>query len=225
MFTLYTQNENCYVLTNFSDSNNPMFIEEVDERNFKGRIDEKLSVLCEILGYTFHNDQFLILVVLRDRATFVNFYREKKDDMEISEEEVPESTYILSQEMANIQSGYALWFNKKYKRYGSLFGRRYTKLLIETEESLREWVNRMKDYVRFWDFEEFWNYVMRFVNRLKKLEKIRRGVSWVTRTELECSGVGERMVGALSLEEFSLRGRYVPKPLPPILAAKSTLPH
>jgi hypothetical protein len=119
--------------------------------------------------------------------------------------------------MANLQSGYALYFNRKYKRYGSLFGRRYTKVLIETEEVLAEWVEKMKRYIKFWDFEPFWNYVQNFVNRMKKLVKLARSVCWRTREEIER---GDLVVGALSLEEFNLRGTYVPNPLPPILAAK-----
>ncbi len=216
----YTQNGNCYLLTNFSDNNNPMFLSEEDIENFIRRIEKHLSPLCEILGYTFHNDQFLILVVLRDRQTFIDYYLSQKDGEEIQEVQIPESTYILSQSMANLQSGYALYFNKKYKRYGSLFGRRYTKVLIETTEAISELMTRMKSYLKFWDFESFWNYVQNFVNRIKKLVKLAKSECWKTKAELENAERGIFVEGALSLEEFNLRGKYVPQPLPPILAAK-----
>ncbi len=216
----YTQNGNCYLLTNFSDNNNPMFMSEEDIENFIRRIEKHLSPLCEILGYTFHNDQFLILVVLRDRETFVEYYLGQNVDEVVENDQIPESTYILSQAMANLQSGYALYFNRKYKRYGSLFGRRYTKVLLETEEAISEYVVEMKNYIKFWDFEPFWNYVMNFVNRIKKLVKLAKGVSWKTKAELEGALSGDLVVGALSLEEFKLRGHYVPQPLPPILATK-----
>lgn len=216
----YTQNGNCYLLTNFSDSNNPMFMSEEDIDDFIKRIEKHLSPLCEILGYTFHNDQFLILVVLRDRETFVGYYLNQKEEDYQENALIPESTYILSQAMANLQSGYALYFNRKYKRYGSLFGRRYTKVLLETEVAIADYMTAMKNYVKFWDFEKFWNYVMNFVNRIKKLVKLAKGVSWKTKADLEGGLSGDLVLGALSLEEFKLRGTYVPSPLPPILATK-----
>lgn len=220
MIIPYTQNENCYILTNFSDNNNPMFMSEKDIQNFIKRIEQHLSPLCEILGYTFHNDQFIVMVLVRDRKTFIDYYRNQKEDDTLLEEQIPESTYILSQAMANLQSGYALYFNKKYKRYGSLFGRRYTKVLIETEEALSEWMEKMKNHLKFWDFEPFWNYVMNFVNRIKKLAKLSKSICWKTRKQLEGTMSSDLVAGALSLEEFYLRGTYVPMPLPPILSAK-----
>ena len=93
-----------------------------------------MSSILEIISFDFTNDQYQILVNLKGRNSFISFYQMKHSDGDFTEDEIPESIYILSQEMANIQSGYAKWYNHKYKRFGLVFGRRHTKILIQTEE-------------------------------------------------------------------------------------------
>ena len=128
---------------------------------------------------------------------------------EMKLEEIPLSTYILSQEMANIQSGYAKWLNHRHQRFGSVFGRRFTKVYIEDEQSLKSLIGEVNGRKRFWDFEEFWSYIYHFVRGEMGLEEVE-----------ETSGCGVRGVESfaarglenfLSPQEFYLRGPYVGK--------------
>ena len=215
MVVPYTENGNCYVLTNFAAANNPVFMDESEVNNFKQRVNEKITALCEILGFNFHVDQYQIIVALKDRETFVSFYKNKMEDPEMDELEVPASTYILSQEMANIQSGYAKWFNFKHQRYGGVFGRRYTKILIKDEGELEEWVKEINENKVIWDFVDFWSYVNNFLKRLKYLKKVCVSSEFLYGEDDKRESLGmiqqkddPILTNFLRLSDFLLRGRY-----------------
>jgi hypothetical protein len=203
----YTKNNNCYVLTNFADSNNPIFQSEIEVENFKLRINEKLKELVEIISFDFSNDQYQMLVSLNSRNSFVSYYRSKHSDIEIEEAEIPESTYILSQEMANIQSGYAKWFNHMHKRFGSVFGRRYTKILIQTEEELKDWVRRINDHILFWTFEDFWSYTKNFLKKNLKLLRLKISSGILYKENLK--GGDQQLSCFINIDDYFLRGRYL----------------
>ena len=112
------------------------------------------------------------MVALNDRPSFIKYYCEKHKLDTSDQDQIPESTYILSQEMANIQSGYAKWFNFRHKRFGTVFGRRYTKLLVRSEQELREWIVALNEKHRHWTFTSFWSYVKNFVKRLYHLKEV-----------------------------------------------------
>lgn len=214
----YTQNENCYVLTNFSDSNNPMFTNEFEIQDFKVRVEKHLSPICDIMGFCFHNDQYIILVRLKERAEFLNFYRKKKKEENLREKEIPESTFILSQEMANLQAGYAKAFNFRHNRYGSLFGRRYTKILVQNEEELKTWKDQINGRKRIWTFDELWSWIKNFIRDGKEAKKLAKSSEEVygAKSALEAimlSGFSS----FLRVGDFLLRGKYLAKPLPPHL--------
>lgn len=208
MVVPYTENGNCYVLTNFAAANNPIFRSEEDVENFKGRLNKHLSALCEIMGYSFHVDQFQIIVSLKERAVFEAFYIKKMLKKGIDDFVIPESTYILSQEMANIESGYAKWFNFKYGRYGVVFGRRYTKDLINDEVELEEWVEKVNKHKVYWSFEEMWSYIKNFVERLEYLRKIA-----VSSRDLygDKTLVDKHLSNFIRFRDFLLRGSYKAK--------------
>lgn len=206
MHVNYTQNGNCYVLANFAASNNPIFMNDIEVNNFKQRVDTHISTLCEILGYYFTSDHYQIIVSLKDRQTFIDFYRKKMENPDLEEIDIPPSTYILSQEMANIQSGYAKWFNFRHVRFGSVFGRRYTKVLISSEEELKEWVNSVNNKKPMWSFGAFWSYTKNFVQRIKKLKKVD-----VSSAILYESGIIDAIISSfILLEKFLERGPYLP---------------
>lgn len=206
----YTQNDNCYVLTNFAASNNPIFMDEEEVENFKNRLSKHLDKLVHILAYSFHADHYQILVSLKNREVFEEFYKNKMGDPDLPEIEIPLSTYILSQEMANIQSGYAKWFNYRHVRYGSVFGRRYTKILVETEEELKEWVEKLNDNKVLWSFEELWSYTKNFIERIEWIKKITISSS----LEYNCEKIIKSTISNfIRISDFlSMRGQYVPKP-------------
>lgn len=208
MVVPYTFNGNCYILTNFAGSNNPFFTNQEEIDNFKGRIEKNIGELVEILGWSFRSDHYQIMVSLRQREVFEMFYREKRDDLNIVEESIPESTYILSQEMANIQSGYAKWFNHRHERYGSLFGRRYTKILLESKEAVKEAVDKINEGNAIWEFTQLWSYLWNFVKERKVFKDFR------DTSLMMYEGSGTRIKcwfsNFLSFEDWDLRGNYVP---------------
>ena len=209
----YTRNDNCYELTNYAATNNPIFRSEEEVNNFKIRVKNHISPLCEIMGFSFFNDHYQILVSLKDRETFELFYMEKMESKGVSVAlgEIPLSTYILSQEMANVQSGYAKWFNFKHNRYGVVFGRRYTKELIEDEETLKLCLEEINQYVKIWDFAEFWSYVNNFLKRLNYLKKVALSSACLYEDLRETDPIIDTF---LHLELFLLRGRYSSKGAP-----------
>lgn len=204
----YTENNNCYLFTNFANSNNPIFTNPEEVNNFKERCEAHLSSLVEILAYSFHADHYQLIIVLKERKTFEEFYRKKKKNPELEDLEIPESTYILSQEMANLQSGYAKMFNHKYKRFGSLFGRRYTKVLLENANEVEKKVQELNEGRIIWDFERLWSYIYNFIKRDLGMETI-----VITTKEIYdggCSAVGAMFRGFLDYRKWHLRGSYVP---------------
>lgn len=202
----YTRNDNCYVFTNFADSNNPLFTCEEEVKNFKERLNEHLKDLCKIICFNFSSLEYQILVSLNKRKYFIDFYRKKYGDEGIGEEDIPESTFILSQEMANIQSGYALWFNYRHRRFGSVFGRRYTKILIQTEEELKLWVEKINGSILFWDFSELWSYINNFLRRMKNGERININSSKLYNSSKATKDAILRSF--VRLDDYLLRGPY-----------------
>lgn len=201
-------NNNCYILTNFSDSNNPLFTSKEEVENFKFRVKSKIGSLVEIMAWSFHTDHYQILACIKSREEFESFYKQKHNSPDMLNTEIPESYLILSQEMSNIQSGYAKWFNHRHKRYGSLFGRRYTKILLETKQEVQQVVQDMNNGKKIWDFEKLWSYVWNFLKEQYKQFQIMD-------TSKGLYGEGNGLVkcwfpGFLRFSEWDLRGRYEP---------------
>lgn len=204
----YTECGNCYLLTNFADSNNPMFTDKTEVADFEHRLYIDLPEIAEILSFSAHYDQFQLVVVLKEERAFQEFYRKKKNDPELDVLEIPEPTYILSQVISNVESGYAKKFNKKHKRYGSLFGRRYTKVLLETKDEVEETINAMHEGKKVWDFERIWSYVYNFLKKALGLNEVIK----TTRVNYEggCEAISAVFPGFLPLSIWQLRGSYVP---------------
>lgn len=201
-------NECCYLLSNFSDSNNPIFVSMEEVQNFRKRIQEKLHGLVEIMAWSFQTDQYQILVYVKDRESFEMFYRDKHKRPELLSSEIPESYLILSQEMANIMSGYAKWFNFRHQRFGSLFGRRYTKILLETEEEIERAITELHSGKKLWDFEKVWSFIWNFLK--EKLDEYlivdtSRGIYEGRNGLLNCW-----FSGFVRYQDWNLRGRYHP---------------
>lgn len=171
MKTPYVFNDFCYVLSNFGVASNPIFLQKEDAKNFKRRIEKHLSSLCEILSFNFTNHEFQLVVSLKDREAFEGFYLKKHKKKQLAIEDIPESTYILSQEMANIQSGYAKHFNYKYERKGAVFARRFSKNLITSEEELDYWVNRCNAGQEIEKYDWKWSYRIGNMHGFGKLKK------------------------------------------------------
>jgi hypothetical protein len=132
-----------------------------------------------------------------------------------------ESNYIFSQQIANLLSGFAKKFNYIHRRYGALFGRRFTKILIETEEEIEFWVQKMNRAERLWSFEKLWSYLWNFSKMVKKSGKIKVGLGILDGGDLAVAREREVFGGMLlSFAAFKLRGQYMVTPLSPFFSEK-----
>lgn len=204
MKTAYVYNDLCYVLNNFGVASNPIFLSNEDYEDFKKRVNKHLAELCDILGFCFNNNEYQLVVSLKDRETFEAFYLNKHSGTVILPSEIPESTYILSQEMANVQSGYAKHFNYKYNRHGAVFARRFSKTLIETELELENWVSRVNEKIPFNTYDWKWAFRRRKMEGLGYLKLIEiSSVGMYLKNEVE-----KVLKSFMRVEEFLNCGRF-----------------
>jgi hypothetical protein len=84
-----------------------------------------------------------MIVKIKSRDALCDFYRMKKGDDSLTDEDIPLVTHIFSQQMANLQSSTAIHFNRKFNRIGALFSRRFTRFLVKSEEELKAWTSKL----------------------------------------------------------------------------------
>ena len=110
----------------------------------------------------------LALVKIKERPELEKFFYKKKQDndkgiMNIShnlyglQDEIPPASYLIfSQEVSNCLNSYAKKFNFRHKRKGGIFADRYSKYLVETEQQMNEWIERLNNMEKLVFFEEEW---------------------------------------------------------------------
>lgn len=199
----YMLDEQCYVLSNFAVAGNPIFLTHSEVEDFKFRINEHLSPLCEIMGFHFSQYEYQILVCLKDRSTFINFFQEKHKKLNIETLTIPESTYIVSQEMANIQSGYAKSFNFRHKRIGAVFARRYQKILIKSEHDLEQWLERMHKGESIIKYSTKWRFRKRTFRGLRVINVFQN-----SKGIYEGKFLNLIFTSFIKVEEFIIQGRF-----------------
>lgn len=106
----------------------------------------------------------------------------------------PDSYLIFSQEVSNCLNSYAKRFNFKHKRKGGLFGDRYSKHLIESEEEMQMWIGKLNSLQKLVNFSKHWqvNDDIKLTNALGEIS------SW-----MYYKGNGSRSVGSF-FENFTL---------------------
>lgn len=157
-----------YLISNFGVARNPLYRNDEDLSNFRDLIEKYLSEICEIHAYSHQFNQFQYLIKIKERSYLEEFYFKKqaknkkaKENVspalyDLSAELAPESYLIFSQEVSNCLNAYAKKFNHKYERKGGLFGDRYQKILIESEEEFEEWKTRLNGCEELVFFEQDW---------------------------------------------------------------------
>ncbi len=139
--------EGIYLLSNTGVARNPIFRNTANYERFKEKSSQYLEPLCKILAFSFNNNQWELIVKMRSRNEIEAFYKKKHQINFIENSLIPESTYIFSQEMANLQSGFVKHFNWLNKRVGALFCQRYKKELIESEVELVAEIERLNHLI------------------------------------------------------------------------------
>ncbi len=161
--------EGIYLLSNTGVARNPIFRNKDNYERFREKTLVYLEPLCEILAFAFHDNQWELVVKIKSRSEFEAFYKKKHQLDFIENFLIPESAFIFSQEMANLQSGFVKHFNWLNNRVGALFYRRYQKELIESEGELIIVINRLNHLMARNPHKGEW--AIKKMERLKKVER------------------------------------------------------
>lgn len=157
-----------YVISSFGAARNPIYRDDDDINFFTWNVKKYLEEICEIYAYSHQLNQFQYLVKIKERPEMERFFHSKKARQASSVKNVshniydplgeipPESYLIFSQEVSNCLNSYAKKFNYKYKRKGGLFGDRYSKHMVESEEEMAEWIGKLNAMEELVFFEEAW---------------------------------------------------------------------
>ncbi len=169
-----------YLISNFGVARNPIFKDEIDLIFFKEKFKEYLGEICEVYGSSHQINQFQYLIKIKERKELEDFYLKKMASQKKNvshnlygneEGEIPESYLIFSQEVSNFLNSVAKKFNFRHGRKGSLFGDRYGKILVESEEEMQRWRERLRGLEALVHFEEGWKSVEELDGELKGLEE------------------------------------------------------
>lgn len=165
--------ERLYVVSNFAVARNPIFSDQKLCLRFLKKLEKYLAPVCHILHYNLDDNQFQLIIEIKGQEVINEFYRKKKNEPDLKNEEIPAATKIFSQQMANLQASTAIHFNRKYKRLGALFARRFSKILIETKEDCKIWIKRMDDMMKHTEQIETWETLGMYRNRIQWVDKMK----------------------------------------------------
>lgn len=169
-------NGHIYLISSHSVARNPLFHNRELCSRFLRKLDHYLGPLCEILQYSLLNHEFQLVLKIRSREKFCIYYREKHEKDDLSEEEIPFSTYIFSQAMANLLASAAIHFNRKYGRTGALFARRFYKQLITSKEDLERHLSRLSKMKCLMEYSQRWRVRGNKAWGSKKRRKMSRSI-------------------------------------------------
>ncbi len=220
MDTIHLFENGYYHISNKAVAKCFLFKNEEDCNRIKMRIEKTLSPICDILAFGFSHDEFQMVVKLKSRKTFETYYLNKYEQDVGFEKKIPETTYLFANAMSNLQSGYAKWFNHKYKRDGGLMKGRYLRRLIESREDLAETISLVN--------------IMKEIKQRDKIWTFRRKGSELGEGELKSNGarsswnfynLGEKIEGISCFKHYRkvyLRGHFNNLPPKRLIANDST---
>ena len=157
---------NVYLISNHSVARNPMFSTFKMQQYFENKMESYLSPISQIIAYSLNDNEFQILVRLKEREDFVDHFMTRKGSSACDLLDIPESTYIFSQAMANLQVSFVKHFNWFHERSGTLVASRYGRKLVESEIELEEWITKLNSGVKKHSYGYLW------VNDLMKSRKM-----------------------------------------------------
>lgn len=134
-----------YHISNHSVALNGMFLNEELQMHFIEKMEFYLSPIANIIAYDISGNGFQILLRLKDRSSFTKHFLSKRKSKEFLITDIPESTYIFSQAMANLQVSFVKHFNHKYKRSGTLMASRFGRKLVESEQEMQDWIQKLNN--------------------------------------------------------------------------------
>lgn len=153
-----------YHVGNHSVALNGMFVSSEMQKYFLDKIEHYLSPICKVLAYDLSDDSFQLVVRLRERAAFEqHFYSKerKKKAKEQGIDQVPDSTYLFSQAMANLQVSFVKHYNHRFDRSGALMASRFSRTLIENEADLQIWIEKLNNGKKSHQYAKRWIHKMK----------------------------------------------------------------
>ncbi len=154
--TIHLFEEHVYLIKNHAVARNPMFAENSLQSYFIKRMKKYLSPISDILAYCLKDNEFQILVKLKDRRTFEDHFKSLQKRSSKKLKVIPESTYIFSQAMSNLQVSFVKHFNWKYGRSGTLMARRFSRKLVESFREMEMWIEKLNRGTRSHCYTRQW---------------------------------------------------------------------
>jgi hypothetical protein len=136
METKHLFENNIYLISNHAVARNPIFGSSKIQDYFITKMENYLDPLAQVIGYSLKAHEFKILVKLKSREEFESHFLEKPKKKKKRFETIPESTYIFSQAMANLQVSLVKHFNFINERSGTLMASRFQRKLVESHEEM-----------------------------------------------------------------------------------------
>jgi hypothetical protein len=124
-----------YLISNRAVARNPLFCEILIQDHFRKKMEYYLSPLCKILAYSLKDHEFQMLIKLKEREDFEFYFNQKTEQIK-GYQETPQSTYIFSQVMSNLQVSLVKKFNHYYHRSGTLMAGRFKRKHIASEQEV-----------------------------------------------------------------------------------------
>lgn len=143
-----------YLISNHAVAKNPMFATEKMQKYFLNSMKQHLASICKIMAYNLNGHEFQILVKLESREVFENYYMNRKNSSAITT--IPDTTYLFSQAMANLQVSFVKHFNFVFKRSGTLMAGRYKRRLIESQYELEDLVQKLNSGLHSFKYSKKW---------------------------------------------------------------------
>lgn len=151
---MYLHEEHFYLISNHSVARNALFCDIGMQLHFKNKMKFYLEPICDILAYNLVDQEFQILVRLKDRKVFDEYFQEKlKGEGQIP---TPESTYIFSQAMSNLQNSTVKKFNYNYGRSGTLMAGRFERLLLKSKEDVVKMIQKLNMGNSSFEYSGIW---------------------------------------------------------------------
>ena len=161
MKTQHLFEDHIYLISNHSVAKNPMFSDPALQHYFIDKMEKYLSPICKIIANCLNDNEFQLLVKLKNREAFEQHYLSKNKDYDSDKFGIPESTYIFSQAMANLQVSFVKHFNWKFSRSGTLVAGRFQRDLVKTESDMLKWIEKLNAGIKRHRYADQWINVMK----------------------------------------------------------------
>lgn len=156
-----------YLISNKAVAKCFLFKDNSDCDYFRNGIIKQLKDVCQILAFGFLHDEFQLVIKLRSKEEIFDHFKNTHDTEALNS--IPEPTYIFSQLMANLQSGYVKKFNHKYGRDGGLMKSRYCRRLIESEGELDYEIERVNNLTPLFPRSSIWTFRRKQYKRRREI--------------------------------------------------------